>query len=148
MRDGKEANVKMTRGFLTYLFLNKHYIVPKHMEHRSNWRGARGSTELSLDSGYQGNMQVEVPRSELDRWVQSPEERLELAQKRERHFRDTSARMAVEAKGVEIFQHPGLTPHTEESRLVDFPVSRGSAACPQGSSIFNKNHLKNYKRTD
>lgn len=38
-----------------------------------------------------------------------------VAQKRERNFRDISAGMAVEVKGVENFQHPGLTPHTEES---------------------------------
>lgn len=58
---------------------------------------------------------MEVPRSELDRQVCSSEERLGLAQKRERNFRDISAGMAVEVKGVENFQHPGLTPHTEES---------------------------------
>lgn len=125
-------NIRDNSRFLfTYFFLC--YVVPKDMEPGAIRReGTKGDNELSFDAMEQGNIQVAVPRSELDVQVCSLKERLKL----ETGIRDSSAGMAGEAVG----QHPGLTSRARELTclLSDF---RRKRLVPEAHLIFNENHF-------
>lgn len=63
---------------ITLRFLIFYLLFPNDTEHGRNRGRAKRINELSFESMYPGNIQVEGPRSEQDKWVCSSEESLDL----------------------------------------------------------------------